>query len=303
MKPSILILAAGMGSRYGSLKQVDRFGPSGETIVEYSIYDALRAGFSKIIMVVRKEFVNDFKDLILRNAMNKADIEFVFQELDNIPEGLSVPADRAKPWGTGHAVHVAQQNIATPFAVINADDFYGAASYKVMADFLTQQSSEENTDTYCIVGYTLENTLSESGHVSRGVCMTDEEGFLKSIAEHKKIFRRGSVIVSQLDETRTAEFTGKEIVSMNLMGFTPSLFRHLNAQFRTFIQDNIKNLNAEFYLPAMINEVVREGRTSVKVLQTPEKWFGVTYKEDRSMVINSLIKLLEAGVYPVNLWE
>jgi len=302
MKPTLLILAAGMGSRYGSLKQVDRFGPSGETIVEYSIYDALRAGFSKIIMVVRKEFVNDFKDLILRNAMNKADIEFVFQELDNIPEGLSVPADRAKPWGTGHAVLVAQQKISTPFAVINADDFYGAASYKVMADFLTQPS-EENTDTYCIVGYTLENTLSESGHVSRGVCMTDENGFLKSIEEHKKIFRRGNDIISQLDETRTAEFTGKEIVSMNLMGFTPSLFHHLNAQFRTFIQDNIKNLNAEFYLPAVVNEVVREGRAGVKVLQTPEKWFGVTYKEDRTMVINSLIKLLEAGVYPVNLWE
>jgi hypothetical protein len=199
-------------------------------------------------------------------------------------------------------VLVAQQKISTPFAVINADDFYGAASYKVMADFLTQPS-EENTDIYCIVGYTLENTLSESGHVSRGVCMTDENSFLKSIEEHKKIFRRGSVIVSQLDETRTAEFTGKEIVSMNLMGFTPSLFHHLNAQFRTFIQDNIKNLNAEFYLPAVINEVVREGRAGVKVLQTPEKWFGVTYKEDRSMVINSLIKLLEAGVYPVNLWE
>jgi len=302
MKPSLLILAAGMGSRYGSLKQVDRFGPSGETIVEYSIYDALRAGFGKIIMVVRKEFVNDFKDLILRNAMNKADIEFVFQELDNIPEGSSVPADRAKPWGTGHAVLVAQKKISTPFAVINADDFYGAASYKVMADFLTQPS-EANTDTYCIVGYTLENTLSESGHVSRGVCMTDENGFLKSIEEHKKIFRRGSVIISQLDETRTAEFTGKEIVSMNLMGFTPSLFHHLNVQFRAFIQDNIKNLNAEFYLPAVVNEVVREGRAGVKVLQTPEKWFGVTYKEDRTMVINSLIKLLEAGVYPVNLWE
>jgi bifunctional N-acetylglucosamine-1-phosphate-uridyltransferase/glucosamine-1-phosphate-acetyltransferase GlmU-like protein len=302
MKPSLLILAAGMGSRYGSLKQVDRFGPSGETIVEYSIYDALRAGFGKIIMVVRKEFMNDFKDLILSNAMKKADIDFAFQELENIPDGLSVPPDRAKPWGTGHAVLVARQKISTPFAVINADDFYGAASYKVMADFLIQPS-EENTDTYCIVGYTLENTLSESGHVSRGVCMTDENGFLKSIAEHKKIFRRGSVIVSQLDDIRTVEFTGKEIVSMNLMGFTPSLFQHLSAQFRRFIQDNVSNLNTEFYLPNVVNDVVGEGKARVKVLQTTEKWFGVTYKEDRPMVINSLIKLLEAGVYPVNLWE
>ncbi|MBS1233836.1 MAG: Nucleotidyl transferase, partial [Bacteroidetes bacterium] len=254
MKPSLVILAAGMDSRYGSLKQVDRFGPSGETIVEYSIYDALRAGFGKIVMVVRKEFVNDFKDLILRNAMTKAEIDFAFQELENIPEGLSVPNDRAKPWGTGHALLVAGKNISTPFAVVNADDFYGAASYKVMADFLIQ-SPEESMDTYCIVGYTLENTLSESGHVSRGVCMTDEDGFLKSISEHKKIFRRDNAIISQLDETHTVEFTGKEIVSMNLMGFTPSVFHHLDSQFRTFIQDNIDNLSAEFYLPAVINNV------------------------------------------------
>jgi choline kinase len=302
MKPSLVILAAGMGSRYGSLKQVDRFGPSGETIVEYSIYDALRAGFGKIVMVVRKEFVNDFKDLILRNAMTKAEIEFAFQELDNIPEGLSVPNDRAKPWGTGHALLVAQKNISAPFAVINADDFYGAASYKVMADFLVQ-APEESMDTYCIVGYTLENTLSESGHVSRGVCMIDENGYLKSISEHKKIFRRDNAIISQIDEAHSVEFTGKEIVSMNLMGFTPSMFQHLDGQFRTFIRDNIDNLNAEFYLPAMVNEVVKEGKARVKVLQTIEKWFGVTYKEDRTMVINSLIKLLEAGVYPVNLWE
>jgi NDP-sugar pyrophosphorylase family protein len=302
MKPSLVILAAGMGSRYGSLKQVDRFGPSGETIVEYSIYDALRAGFGKIVMVVRKEFVNDFKDLILRNAMTKTEIDFAFQELENVPDGLSVPNDRAKPWGTGHALLVARKNISTPFAVINADDFYGAASYKVMADFLIQ-SREESIEPYCIVGYTLENTLSESGHVSRGVCMTDENGFLKSISEHKKIFRRDNAIISQLDETHTTEFTGKEIVSMNLMGFTPSLFYHLDTQFRTFIQDNIDNLSAEFYLPAVINNVVKEGKARVKVLQTTEKWFGVTYKEDRPMVINSLIKLLEAGVYPVNLWE
>jgi hypothetical protein len=186
--------------------------------------------------------------------------------------------------------------------VINADDFYGAASYKVMADFLIQ-APEKSMDTYCIVGYTLENTLSESGHVSRGVCMIDENGYLKSISEHKKIFRQDNTIISQIDEARSVEFTGKEIVSMNLMGFTPSLFQHLDAQFRTFIRDNIDNLNAEFYLPAMVNEVVKEGKARVKVLQTIEKWFGVTYKEDRTMVINSLIKLLEAGVYPVNLWE
>jgi bifunctional N-acetylglucosamine-1-phosphate-uridyltransferase/glucosamine-1-phosphate-acetyltransferase GlmU-like protein len=302
MKPSLIILAAGMGSRYGSLKQVDRFGPSGETIVEYSIFDALRAGFGKIVMVVRKEFVNDFKNLILSNALKKADIDFVFQELENIPSGLSAPPDRAKPWGTGHAVMVAEKKVSTPFAVINADDFYGPLSYKVMADFLTKPQ-EGSTDNYCIVGYELENTLSESGHVSRGVCIADKNGFLQSIVEHKKIFREGSVIKSQMDDTHYDEFTGKEIVSMNLMGFMPSLFQHLKAQFRTFIQVNIDNLSAEFYLPSVVNEVVKEGKAHVRLLQTPEKWFGVTYKEDRPMVINNLIRLLETGVYPVNLWE
>jgi bifunctional N-acetylglucosamine-1-phosphate-uridyltransferase/glucosamine-1-phosphate-acetyltransferase GlmU-like protein len=302
MKPSLVILAAGMGSRYGSLKQVDRFGPSGETIVEYSIYDALRAGFGKIVMVVRKEFVNDFKDLILKNALTKADIEFVFQEMDNVPNGLSIPPERAKPWGTGHAVLVARNRITVPFAVINADDFYGATSYKIMADFLTRPQ-EGQVDSYCIVGYTLENTLSESGHVSRGICLGDEEGFLKSVVEHKKIFRQGPAIISQIDETHQTGFTGKEIVSMNLMGFTPSFFDHLTTQFNAFIRKNIDNLGAEFYLPAVVNELVSEGKARVKLLQTDEKWFGVTYKEDRDMVINNLIRLLEQGLYPVNLWE
>ncbi|MBN1414857.1 MAG: NTP transferase domain-containing protein [Bacteroidales bacterium] len=302
MKPSLVILAAGMGSRYGSLKQVDRFGPSGETIVEYSIYDALRAGFDKIVMVVRKEFVNDFKDLILKNALKKADIDFVYQELENIPTGLSVPPGRAKPWGTGHAVMVAEKKITTPFAVINADDFYGSLSYKVMVDFLTQPQEGE-VDSYCIVGYELDNTLSESGHVSRGVCVTDENGFLQSIVEHKKIFREDNGIKSQVDDTHHTEFTGKEIVSMNLMGFMPSVFQHLRSQFKTFIQANIDNLSAEFYLPSVMNEIVKEGMARVRLLQTPEKWFGVTYKEDKPMVINNLIKLLEEGVYPVNLWE
>jgi NDP-sugar pyrophosphorylase family protein len=302
MKPSLVILAAGMGSRYGSLKQVDRIGPSGETIIEYSLYDALRAGFGKVIMVVRKEFVNDFKDLILKNAMNKADIDFAFQELENIPEGLSLPPDRAKPWGTGHALLAARNKISTPFAVINADDFYGADSYKITADFLTQPR-EKSIDTYCIIGYTLENTLSESGHVSRGICMTDENGFLKSIVEHKKICRRDNAIISQIDETHTAEFTGKEIVSMNLMGFTPSLFHPLDSHFRTFIRYNIDNLSAEFYLPTVVNEMVKESKARIKVLKTTDKWFGITYKEDRPIVINCLIKLLETGAYPMNLWE
>jgi dTDP-glucose pyrophosphorylase len=302
MKPTLLILAAGIGSRYGGLKQVDRFGPSGETIVEYSIYDALRAGFAKIVLVVRKEFVNDFKDLVLKKAMKKADIDFVFQEIDNIPAGLSVPPDRAKPWGTGHAVLVAREKINTPFAVINADDFYGAGSFKIMADFLIS-TYNENIDNYCIVGYPLAHTLSEAGHVSRGICMADKEGYLISIIEHKKIYKEGSVIKSQLDDNKVIEYTGNEIVSMNLMGFMPSVFNYLDLQFKTFIRQNSNNLTAEFYLPAVVNAVIKEGKTRVKLLNTSERWFGVTYKEDRQMVTQNLINLLEAGVYPVNLWE
>jgi NDP-sugar pyrophosphorylase family protein len=302
MKPSLLILAAGMGSRYGSLKQVDRFGPSGETIVEYSIYDALRAGFEKIILVVRREFFNDFKDLILNRAMKKVDIDFVFQELDDIPNGLVVPPGRAKPWGTGHAVLVAQEKIQTPFAVINADDFYGASSYKIIADFLTNMQ-QKGIDNYCIIGYTLENTLSESGHVSRGICAVDGDGFLTGITEHKKIYREGNAIRSRISEDNVTTFTGREIVSMNLMGFMPSLFSHLKEQFASFIKDNVDNISAEFYLPSVMNEAVKTGRARAEVLKTPEKWFGVTYKEDRDMVTNNLIRLLEAGVYPVNLWE
>ncbi len=302
MKPSLLILAAGIGSRYGGLKQVDRFGPSGETIVEYSIYDALRAGFGKIILVVRKEFVNDFKELVLKKVMNKADIDFVFQEIENIPEGLSSPPDRIKPWGTGHAVLVAREKINSPFAVINADDFYGAGSFKIMADFLIDTYNDK-TENYCIVGYPLAHTLSESGHVSRGICMADKDGFLTSIVEHKKIYKEGTIIKSQLDDNTVIEFTGKEKVSMNLMGFMPSVFNYLDTQFRAFIRKNINNPNAEFYLPALVNTVIKEGKARVRLLQTSERWFGVTYKEDRQMVISNLINLLEAGIYPVNLWE
>jgi hypothetical protein len=197
---------------------------------------------------------------------------------------------------------VAEKKITTPFAVINADDFYGSLSYKVMVDFLTQPQ-EGNIDSYCIVGYELANTLSESGHVSRGVCVADDTGCLQSIVEHKKIFRKDNSIKSQIDDTHYIEFTGKEIVSMNLMGFMPSVFQHLRSQFITFIQANIANLSAEFYLPSVVNAIVKEGLANVRLLQTTEKWFGVTYKEDKPMVINNLIKLLEEGIYPVNLWE
>jgi UTP-glucose-1-phosphate uridylyltransferase len=301
MQPTLLILAAGMGSRYGSLKQVDRFGPSGETIVEYSIYDALRAGFEKIVLVIRHNFADDFRELILNKAMKKADISFVYQELENLPAGFSLPSDRIKPWGTGHAVLMAAASVNTPFAVVNADDFYGAQSYRIMSDFLTAKQGSE-PDEYCLVDYRLENTLSESGFVSRGVCHVSEQGYLTDITEHKKISREGDKIVSQTDQGEVI-FTGKERVSMNLMGFLPSMFGHLQQQFVTFLSSHGGNKDAEFYLPSGMNEVIRSGKARVKVLPTQEKWFGVTYRDDRQMVMNSLKALVDQGIYPSSLWS
>ena len=301
MQPTLLILAAGVGSRYGSLKQIDRFGPSGETIVEYSIYDALRAGFGKVVMVVRKGFVDDFREIVLPRAMKKADISFVFQELDNLPQGFSLPADRVKPWGTGHAVLMAAGEISTPFAVVNADDFYGAGSYRIMADFLSKPQSGK-LEEYCLVDYMLENTLSESGSVSRGVCKVDAEGYLTDITEHTRIGRNGSTIVSQVAGREPVFFTGRERVSMNLMGFMPSMFGYLQQQFVDFLSQHAHDNTAEFYIPFAMNEVIRSGKARVKVLPTQERWFGVTYREEREIVARNLKNLVEQGVYPADLW-
>lgn len=301
MQPSLLVLAAGMGSRYGSLKQVDRFGPSGETIVEYSIYDALRAGFGKIVLVVRKEFANDFRDIILKRAIDKANFSFVYQDLENIPGGFTLPADRVKPWGTGHAVLMAENEITTPFAVINADDFYGSGSYKAIHDFLVAPQHDKIED-YCIVDYRLDNTLSESGSVSRGVCRVDDKGYLVDIAEHKKIIRDGNIITGDVEGTPVV-LTGKEPVSMNLIGFRPSVFNHLKNQFKEFLASNIGRIDTEFYIPFAMNEVIKTGKARVKAIHTNEKWFGVTYRDDREMVMRNLKMLVDKGVYPSNLWD
>jgi UTP-glucose-1-phosphate uridylyltransferase len=301
MQPTLIILAAGMGSRYGSLKQIDRFGPSGETIVEYSIYDALRAGFEKIVLVIRQNFADDFKEIVLNKALKKADISFAFQELDNLPNGFSLPADRVKPWGTGHAVLMAADKANTPFAVVNADDFYGAKSYRIIADFLSK-TQNKTTEEYCLVDYRLDNTLSESGYVSRGICNVNKDNYLTDITEHKKISRNGNEI-SSLTEAGKIILTGKERVSMNLMGFLPSMFDHLQQQFTTFLNVNSGNKDSEFFLPSAMNEVIKSGKARVKVLPTMEKWFGVTYREDRDMVMNSLKTLVDQGVYPNSLWQ
>jgi len=301
MQPTLLILAAGMGSRYGSLKQIDRFGPSGETIVEYAIYDALKAGFGKVVMVVRHSFVDDVREIVVNRAMKKADIGFAYQELEDLPRGFTLPPGRIKPWGTGQAVLLAADLIDTPFAVVNADDFYGASSYKLMAEFLTRPQNG-SLEEYCIVDYQLDNTLSENGAVSRGVCKVDGNGYLTDITEHTKIVRNGTRIVSQIAGKEPVYFTGLERVSMNLMGFMPSMFTHLEQLFVDFLEQHGNNNSTEFYIPFAMNEVVRTGRARVKVLPTHERWFGVTYREEKPMVARNLKELVEQGIYPTDLW-
>lgn len=295
--PTLLVLAAGMGSRYGSLKQLDRFGPSGETIIDYSVYDAIKAGFGKVVFVVRNFFENEFREKLIRNFEDRIAVEVVAQELDMLPEGFSVPANRTKPWGTGHAVLVAAGKINEPFAVINADDFYGRESFNLLADFLRNNNQK---NLYGLVGYKLRNTLSKSGSVSRGVCQT-ENGFLSGVFEHDKIWEKEKRIIAEVDGKEVL-FTGEETVSMNMMGLDPSVFGLIGDYFRDFFSKEGENPKAEFYLPTLINSLIRDKLVAVKVIRTPEKWFGVTYAEDKPLTLNKLVEKTREGVYPQKLW-
>jgi NDP-sugar pyrophosphorylase family protein len=300
MQPTLLILAAGMGSRYGGLKQLDGIGPSGETIMDYSIYDAKRAGFGKVVFVIRKSLEQDFKEKIFPKYEGFIDIDYVFQELDNLPDGCSVPEGREKPWGTAHAVMVAEEKIKEPFAVINADDFYGADSFTVMASFL-QALDTENNYTYCLLAYKLKNTLSEHGSVSRGICELDKNKFLEKVVEHTKIYKENGKILSDFNE-ETVELHEDAPTSMNLMGFTPSAFQYLHQYFREFFDANHQNLRAEFYLPAFLTDVIKSGQGKVKVLPSNERWFGVTYQKDRPIVVKSINEKVAKGEYPEKLF-
>jgi UTP-glucose-1-phosphate uridylyltransferase len=300
IKPTLLVLAAGMGSRYGSLKQIDKLGPSGETITDYSIYDAVRAGFGKVVFVIRKSLEADFREVFSKFS-DKIEVEYAFQELDNVPEGIQVPAERQKPWGTGHAVLVAASKIDTPFAVINADDFYGADAYKVMANHLMSQTGSDK-NSYSMVGYILENTLSEHGHVSRGVCETDANNSLKSICERTQIQRSNGQIVFKDSDESWKPLTGKEYVSMNFWGFPKSIFPLLENKFKAFIEANSQNIKSEFYIPFAVDDLIHEGHANVHVLSSSAKWFGVTYKEDKPTTIQRIQELVNAGAYPSKLW-
>lgn len=300
MKPTLLILAAGMGSRFGGLKQIEPVGPNGETILEYSVYDAIRAGFGKVVFVIREGFAESFKDKFESKLSGKIKIEYVYQETNILPLGFQLPEGRDKPWGTGHAVLMAKETINEPFAVINADDFYGANAYQILAQYLTSQISEDN---YAMVGYQLDKTLSDFGSVSRGVCITDDKNKLAQITETHKIRPENGKILCESAESDLAELKGNEIVSMNFWGFHPSIFRNIESQFIDFLKQNINLPKSEFYIPFVVFEMIKQGLVSVEVLSADSPWFGVTYKEDKPFVMAQIKQLTEEGIYPDNLWK
>jgi len=301
MKPTLLVLAAGMGSRYGSLKQMDQFGPSGETIIDYSIYDAKQSGFEKVVFIIRKDMEADFRKNMVAKYENIMDVHLVFQELSDIPYGFKVPTDRKKPWGTTHAIWVARQAINEPFAVINADDFYGRRSYQILHDFLKDKSNDSME--YCIIGYELARTLSDYGSVSRGICQTNDEGYLQSIIERTKIYKTENGAEYEDENGNRHPIDGNTPVSMNMMGFMPSVFEYMEKYFIDFLKEQGDDPKAEYLLPTLIDSIIRNGIALVRIIQTTENWFGVTYKEDKPIVIEKIRQLVEAGLYPAKLWD
>ena len=302
MDTTLLILAAGMGSRYGGMKQVDPFGPSGETITDYSIYDAYRAGFNRFVFVISPKMEEDFKTSYVKKFPSHIKVDYVIQSIDNIPEGFALPENRVKPWGTAHAVLMAKNAIHEPFAVINADDYYGSKSYQIMNDFLVG-TSEEHSGQYCMVGFELQKTVSEHGSVARGVCKVDDQGFLEGMVERIKIYLQDGGIVYENEDGSTHGLDPMDTVSMNLFGFTPDFFNHIEETFKVFIKDNINNPKAELYIPLVVDNLLNAETARMSVLQTPESWFGVTYQEDKPTVLAAIRKLVDDGIYPESLWD
>lgn len=291
-----------MGSRYGGLKQLDGVGPNGETIMDYSIHDAIEAGFGKVVFVIRRGFEQDFKEKILSKYEKNILTDVVFQEVDSLPDGMKPNSERTRPWGTGHAVLMGEPVIDAPFAVINSDDFYGKESFKILADFLMQIG--DKSGNYCMVGYRVENTLSESGTVNRGVCVVDEQGNLKSIRECEKISRIGDKIQFVNSNGAVEEISLGSHVSMNMWGFGKDFFAHSKKMFIDFLNenDNLNSLKSEFYIPTVVNTLINSGKATVRVLDTPSKWIGVTYKEDKPEVMKKIKTLVDKGTYPAKLW-
>lgn len=296
-QPTLLVLAAGMGSRYGGLKQIDPVGPEGETIIDYSIFDAMRAGFGKVVFVIRLDIESAFREAIGARFEKRLPVEYVFQELDHLPAGFSVPPNRKKPWGTGQAILCAAKAINEPFAAINADDFYGATSFRVLAQHLISGSSD-----YAMVAFILRKTLSEFGSVARGVCQAGSNDVLETVTELTKIEKAGTGANYIDSKGAVQHLSGDEPVSMNIWGFTPSLFAHLQRQFTEFLERSGTDEKAEIYIPTVVNELIRRREERCRVLRTTDAWLGVTYREDRPHVIEGVRALIARGDYPKKLW-
>ena len=303
MKPTLLLLAAGMGSRYGGLKQLDGLGPNGETIMDYSIYDAIQAGFGKIVFVIRRDFEEQFREQVLSKYEGHIPTELVFQSLDALPEGFSVPEGREKPWGTNHAVLMAKDVIKEPFCVINCDDFYNRDAFKVIGKFLSELP-EGSKNKYAMVGFRVGNTLSENGTVARGICSKDDKGNLTTVVERTEIMRVNGPVCYKDENGEWVAVEDNTPVSMNMWGFTPDYFEHSEEYFKEFLADpkNISNLKAEFFIPLMVNKLINEKTSTVQVLDTTSKWFGVTYAADRQDTVDRIQKLIDEGVYPSKLF-
>jgi hypothetical protein len=300
MKPTLLVLAAGMGSRYGGLKQLDPMGPGGETILDYSVFDALRAGFDRVVFVIRRDFEKEFRERIVARFERHVEVALAFQSLDALPPGFAVPPGREKPWGTTHAILCGRHAITSPFAAINADDFYGRDAFAVLGRRLAELPVASTA--YCMVGFTLANTLSEHGSVARGVCRTDARGFLADIRELKQIARTADGGVENVADGTVEKLTGHEPVSMNMWGFTPHVFPQLEVAFRRFLATHAGEPKSECYIPLTVGDLVKAGEATCEVLPTASRWFGVTYVEDRPIVQSSIARLVEAGEYPARLW-
>lgn len=294
---TLLVLAAGMGSRYGGLKQLDSVGPNGETVIDYSVFDAIRAGFNKVVFIIREDFKEEFKLSIGEKFQDRIEVEYAFQKLDELPPGYTIPNDRTKPWGTGHAILSAMQTIRDPFAVINADDFYGQLAYQKIYNYLSETPVDALPANYCMVGYPLKNTLSEHGSVSRGICSVSEDDKLNSVRELTHIVKKHSEIFNEVNGEKES-LTGDEVVSMNMWGFSPQVFIQLERLFSEFLKENLNVLSSEFYIPFAVDNLIQSGTATVEVLETTEKWFGVTYQDDKVQVQKAILSLIQHGDYP-----
>ena len=301
MKPTLVVLAAGMGSRYGGLKQVDPVGPSGEAILDYSVFDAHRAGFGKVVFIIRKDFETEFKERVGSKYEGILPVEYCYQDINDLPSPFTVPAERAKPWGTAHAIRAARDVVKEPFAAINADDFYGRDAFAKLAAFLQRPAAADGKFHFAMVGYKLDLTLSDNGSVARGICKVDG-GKLESVTEMTKLVRVPGGAENREDEANPVKLTGEERVSMNLWGFTPELFAALESRFPAWLEKNGAELKSEWYIPFVVDELIHEGKADVEVLPTDSNWFGVTYREDKPFVTAEIGKLVAAGEYPQSLF-